>query len=178
MQTPVIITREWILHLSLCKKSSVLRKLTHLGLRMSSHSTFEFLKIHQPKVEILQFVESNFCLFLPVFATKCRKLAKVSKSCLVQISMFQLWADKFSETQKQLLKYKWIKVSTCLHCFSIKNVVRILFLWSADNIFMLSVSFFARTVVCVFFLWSGGNFFMFSGLIFPPTYNAFKRNEM
>ena len=42
----------------------------------------EFLKIHQPNVDILQFEASNFCLFLPVFALEYWKSGKNKQKLL------------------------------------------------------------------------------------------------
>ena len=53
-------------------------------------TAFDFLKIHQPKIEILQFEASK----------ASRKQTKISKSCLLQVAIFQFWAKEFSKTQK------------------------------------------------------------------------------
>ena len=61
---------------------------------------FEFLKIHQPKVEILQFKGSKFCSFLPVFQYFDVKTGKIKQNLLpsnCNISNLGWWI--FSETQ-------------------------------------------------------------------------------
>ena len=65
-------------------------------------TAFEFLKIHQPKVEILQFVASYFSLFLPDFATKCRKTGKNKQKLLASncnISTLGWWIFINSKAQ-------------------------------------------------------------------------------
>ena len=52
-------------------------------------TAIKFLKIQHPKIEILQFVASN----LLVFWILLQKQAKLSKSCLLQIAIFQFLVD-------------------------------------------------------------------------------------
>ena len=64
----------------------------------------EFLKIHQPNVDILQFEASNFCLFLSVFALEYWKTGKNKQKLLASncnISTLGWWIFKNSKVVVQ-----------------------------------------------------------------------------
>ena len=66
-----------------------------------------FLKFINPKLKYCNLKQATFAYFCLFFCILLQNQAKISKSCLLQIAIFQLWVDEFSKSQKQSFREGW-----------------------------------------------------------------------
>ena len=66
-----------------------------------------FWKFINPKLKYCNLKQATFAYFCLFFCILLQNQAKISKSCLLQIAIFQLWVDEFSKSQKQSFREGW-----------------------------------------------------------------------